>query len=249
MTVIGQEHMNLETHTPQRQAEIARRYPSLDALTVLTQRDADVYARALGGAVRLERIPNAVPALDAAPPSLGAPVIIAAGRLTRQKGFDMLIPAFARVAERHPEWTLRICGGGPQRRRLEAQIIEHGLSNSILLMGPVNRLDLQMAQASMYVLSSRYEGLPMVMIEAMSLGLPVVSFDCPTGPREVIEDGRSGILVPDGDVDALAGAMLAVVEDPERRRALGAGAAARAKDFALDAIGPRWEALIGELSS
>ena len=83
----------------------------------------------------------------------------------------------------------------------------------------------------------------------MSLGLPVVSFDCPTGPRAVIEDGRSGILVPDGDVDALAGAMLAVVEDPERRRALGAGAAARAKDFALDAIGPRWEALIGELSS
>ena len=81
----------------------------------------------------------------------------------------------------------------------------------------------------MYVLSSRFEGLPMVMIEAMSLGLPVVSFDCPTGPREVIEDGRSGVLVPDGDVDALAQALLAVIEDPERRRALGAGAAAAAR--------------------
>jgi glycosyltransferase involved in cell wall biosynthesis len=105
-----------------------------------------------------------------------------------------------------------------------------------------------MAQASLYVLSSRFEGLPMVMIEAMSLGLPVVSFDCPTGPREVIRNGRSGVLVPDGDVDALAKAMLAVIEDPEHRRALGAGASARAKDFGLDSIGPRWEALIAELA-
>jgi glycosyltransferase involved in cell wall biosynthesis len=87
-----------------------------------------------------------------------------------------------------------------------------------------------------------------VMIEAMSLGLPVVSFDCPTGPREVIQNGRSGVLVEDGDVDALARAMLAVIDDPEHRRQLGAGAAQRAKDYALDSIGPRWEALIAELS-
>jgi glycosyltransferase involved in cell wall biosynthesis len=87
------------------------------------------------------------------------------------------------------------------------------------------------------------------MIEAMSLGLPVVSFDCPTGPREVIEDGRSGVLVPDGDVDALAQALLGVVEDPERRCALGAGAAQRARDYALETIGPRWEALIAEVAA
>jgi glycosyltransferase involved in cell wall biosynthesis len=249
VTVIGQEHMNLETHTPQRQAEIARRYPALDALTVLTDRDRETYAQTLGAAARLERIPNAAPALDAEPSSLDRPVVVAAGRMTTQKGFDLLIPAFAQVAARHPDWTLRICGDGPQRKRLERLIIEHGLSNNVLLMGPVDRLDLQMAQASMYVLSSRFEGLPMVMIEAMSLGLPVVSFDCPTGPRDVIEDGRSGVLVPDGDVDALAAAMLAVIEDPDRRRALGAGAAARARDFALESIGPRWEALIAELSA
>jgi glycosyltransferase involved in cell wall biosynthesis len=249
LVVIGQEHMNLETHTPQRQAEIARRYPALDAVTVLTERDSETYSRALGDSVRLERIPNATPALGADPPALDRPVVVAAGRLTAQKGFDLLIPAFAKVAQRHPEWTLRICGDGPQRGRLQRLILEHGLSNDVLLMGAVDRLDLQMSQASMYVLSSRFEGLPMVMIEAMSLGLPVVSFDCPTGPREVIEDGHSGILVPDGDIDALAAAMLAVVENPDRRRALGAGATARAKDFALESIGPRWEALIAELSA
>lgn len=89
----------------------------------------------------------------------------------------------------------------------------------------------------------------MVMIEAMSLGLPVVSFDCPTGPGDVIEDGRSGLLIPDGDIDALAAGMLRVIEDEPLRRALGAGASARAKDFSLDSIGPRWQALLDELAS
>jgi glycosyltransferase involved in cell wall biosynthesis len=249
VTVLGQEHMNLETHTPQRQREIARRYPGLDAITVLTERDRQTYSQMLGSVPRLERIANAAPAMDAAPSKLEQPIVIAAGRLTLQKGFDMLIPAFAKVVERHPGWTLRIYGDGPQRKPLERLILEHGLSNDVLLMGPVRRLDLEMAQGSLYVLSSRYEGLPMVMIEAMSLGLPVVSFDCPTGPGEVIEDGRSGVLVPDGDVDALAGAMLAVIEDADHRRALAAGAAERAKDYALDSIGARWEQLLAELSA
>jgi glycosyltransferase involved in cell wall biosynthesis len=247
VTVLGQEHMNLETHTPQRQREIARRYPELDAITVLTERDRQIYSQVLGSIPRLERIANAAPAMDAAPSKLEQPIVIAAGRLTVQKGFDMLIPAFAKVVERQPGWTLRIYGDGPQRKSLERLIMEHRLSNNVLLMGPVRRLDLEMAQGSLYVLSSRFEGLPMVMIEAMSLGLPVVSFDCPTGPAEVIEDGRSGVLVPDGDVGALADAMLAVVEDADYRRALAAGAAERAKDYALDSIGARWEQLIAEL--
>ena len=249
ISVVGQEHMNLESHTPQRQREIANRYPDLDALTVLTERDRQTYAQMLGTTTRLDHIANAAPKLDAPRAELERPIVLAAGRLTTQKGFDLLLPAFGRVVERHPEWMLRIYGDGPQRKPLERQIMELELSNNVLLMGPAKRLDLEMSQASMYVLSSRFEGLPMVMIEAMSLGLPVVAFDCPTGPGEVIEDGRSGILVPDGDVGALAEAMLAVVEDPERRRALGAGAAARAEDYAIEAIGARWEALLTELSA
>ena len=249
VTVVGQEHMNLETHTPQRQREIARRYPGLDAITVLTERDRQTYAQMLRSAPRLEQMPNAAPALDAPPAGLERPIVVAAGRLTLQKGFDMLIPAFAKVVGRHPEWALRIYGDGPQRKALERLIMEHELSNNVLLMGPVKRLDLEMSRASLYVLSSRYEGLPMVMIEAMSLGLPIVSFDCPTGPAEVIEDGHSGVLVPDGDVDGLAEAMLRVVEDAGYRSALAAGASERARDFTLESIGARWERLIAELSA
>jgi len=92
--------------------------------------------------------------------------------------------------------------------------------------------------------SSRFEGLPMAMLEAMSKGVPVVSFDCPTGPADVIEPGRSGLLVSDGDIDGLAGAMLAVIEDESLRRKLGAGAVARAADFSMEIIGPRWDRLI-----
>jgi glycosyltransferase involved in cell wall biosynthesis len=247
--VVGQEHMNLETHTAQRQAEIARRYPRLDALTVLTGPDRETYQRVLAGRPALHQIPNAAPALAATASTLERPIVLAAGRLTRQKGFDMLIPAFAQVVERHPEWTLRICGGGPQRHALARQVVELGLSHNVFLPGAVDHLEQQMSQASIFALSSRFEGLPMVMVEAMSLGLPVVSFDCPTGPRDVIEDGRSGLLVPEGDVDALATALLALIDDPDRRRTLGAGAAQRAQDYALEAIGPRWDALIEELSA
>jgi len=247
--VVGQEHMNLETHTAQRQAEIAARYPQLDALTVLTSSDRRTYEHALGDRPPLHQIPNAAPALSAPPATLERPVVLAAGRLTLQKGFDMLIPAFAQVVERHPEWTLRICGGGPQRHALARQIVELGLSHNVFLMGAVDQLERQMSAASLFVLSSRHEGLPMVMVEAMSLGLPVVSFDCPTGPRDVIEDGRSGVLVPPGDVDALAEAMLALIADPARRHQLGAGAAQRAQDYALASIGPRWEALIEGLTA
>jgi glycosyltransferase involved in cell wall biosynthesis len=241
--------MNLETHTPQRQAAIAARYPALDAIAVLTEPDRATYEHLLGDDVRIEQIPNAVPALAAAPAALERPLIVAAGRLTLQKGFDRLLPAFAQVVARHPEWTLRICGSGPQRAALGRQILDLGLHNNAFLLGRVDRLDLQMAQASMYVLSSRFEGLPMVMIEAMSLGLPVVGFDCPTGPRDVIGGERGGLLVPDGDIEALAAAMLALVEDSARRRALGAAATLRAQDYALASIGPRWEALIDGLSA
>ncbi|HET8537065.1 MAG TPA: glycosyltransferase family 4 protein [Solirubrobacteraceae bacterium] len=249
VSVVGQEHMNLATHTAQRQDEIARHYPQLDALTVLTSSDRETYEHVLADHPPLHEIPNAAPALEAPSSTLDRPVVLAAGRLTLQKGFDMLIPAFAQVVARHPEWTLRICGGGPQRHALAHQVVELGLSHNVFLMGPVDHLERQMAQASMFVLSSRHEGLPMVMVEAMSLGVPVVSFDCPTGPRDVIEDGRSGILVPADDVDALARAMLSVIEDPERRHELGAGAARRAQDYALESIGPRWEALIEELTA
>jgi glycosyltransferase involved in cell wall biosynthesis len=104
-----------------------------------------------------------------------------------------------------------------------------------------------MEQASLFVLSSRFEGFPLILIEAMSKGLPVVSFDCPTGPRDVIDDHRNGILVPPKDIDALASGMLELIADDELRHRLGAAAALTADKYTADAIGSEWERLLDEL--
>jgi glycosyltransferase involved in cell wall biosynthesis len=104
-----------------------------------------------------------------------------------------------------------------------------------------------MEKASVFALSSRFEGFPMVLLEAMSKGLPIVSFDCPTGPRELIEEGHDGMLVANGDVDALGGAMLELIEDEEMRRRYGAAAREKARGYEMSAIGPRWDRLLAQV--
>jgi glycosyltransferase involved in cell wall biosynthesis len=247
LVAIGQEHMNLAAHRPELRAELLRCYRRLDAAVLLTEGDRAGYREALGEGPTLVAIPNAVPVLPGPRSSLDRPVAIAVGRLTPQKGFDRLIPAFAKVVERHPEWTLRICGGGRLRKELERLVGEHDLANHVTLLGSISDIERQLAASSMFVLSSRFEGLPMAMIEAMSKGLPVVAFDCPTGPAEVVEHGRSGLLVPNGDVEALAAAILELIEDEARRHAYGAAAAQRAEAFSLPAVGARWDNLITAL--
>ncbi|MEA2291616.1 MAG: hypothetical protein QOF17_636 [Solirubrobacteraceae bacterium] len=248
LVAVGVEHMHLSAHPPRLTAEIRRAYPRLAALVVLTEADRREYARARGAAPRGERIPNAVPRHDGPAARPDAERILAAGRLTAQKGFDRLVPAFARVAAAHPGWTLRICGGGPERGALRRLAREHGLGGRLELAGPVADVQAEMAEASLFVLSSRYEGLPMVLLEAMDKGMAVVSFDCPTGPRELIDDHRNGILVAPGDVEGLADAMLELIEDPALRRRCGAAARETAREYAMEAVGPRWDRLLGSLS-
>jgi glycosyltransferase involved in cell wall biosynthesis len=248
VTVIGVEHMHYSAHPPTMRAAIRRRYPSLDGLVVLTEHDLREYGEVVAGNTRLVRIPNASPDPHGPQSSLTEPVILAAGRLTYQKGFDRLIEAFAAVARKHPDWTLHICGRGRRRDALQRQIVEGDLAHRAILMGSIANLEEQMAGASMFVLSSRFEGLPMVMLEAMRKGLPVVSFDCPTGPAEVIEHRVDGVLVPEGDVPALAEAMIELVEDEDERHRLGAAAVTKGAAYSPEAIGPLWEDLIAWLT-
>ena len=249
VVTIGQEHMNFHAHRPALAAELRRSYGRLDALAVLTHDDRRDYAQLLENSpTRVVRIPNALPELEGRRSSLQAPIVLAAGRLTRQKGFDLLVEAFTEVARRRPEWVLRIYGDGGGRRKLRRMILERELHDNVLLMGATQRLGEELSKASIFALSSRYEGFGMVLLEAMSKGVPVVSFDCPRGPGEIVHHGEDGLLVPEEDVDGFARALLELIDDEGRRRRMGEAAIGTAAAYDLEVIGARWSDLIDELA-
>ena len=247
--LVASEHTPFDAYNARLKREIARRYGALDAVVVLGAAERERLLRAVGAAVPVDVIPNGVPPLRRPGAArLDQPVIVGAGRLARAKGFDQLIRAFALVTPPHPEWRLRICGGGEERDALAALIDQFGLGERAVLPGRVRDIEAELEAASVFALSSRLEGLPIVLLEAMAKGLAVVSFDCSAGVREVIEHGVDGLLVPAGDVLALAHALVQLIESEVLRRRLGAAATRKAAAYGLDAMAARWAALIERLT-
>ncbi len=218
---VAAEHNHLPRN-PALRAEYADRYRSLDALAVLTEGDATAYRGVLNGACPVVAIPNALPLgtrLRRSP--LREPVAVAAGLLTHRKGFDILVDAWRTVAETRPDWRLRIYGAGEERDALQRQVDDAGLTGVVTLEGFEPDLAARLDEASMFVLSSRREGMPMVVIEAMAAGLPIVAANCPTGPDELLDGGRFGVLVPPGASAPLADAHPARRRRPRRAAAVG----------------------------
>jgi glycosyltransferase involved in cell wall biosynthesis len=244
---IGQDHVNLPSYRAWLRAQMRRFYPRLDLVTTLTPRTARGYRQMLGDQVRVECFPNPVPDLGGHRADPDAQVVVAAGRLTRQKGFDRLLPAWAEIAGRHPGWELRIFGDGRERESLESQIEELAIGDSVKLPGFTRRLHEEFSRASLYVMSSRQEGFPMVLLEAMGVGLPAVSVDCKTGPREIITEGVDGYVVPERDTQALASAMSELMTDADKRRRFGAAALQAAARYDAGALAERWEQVLAEL--
>ena len=243
---VAQEHMNLASYHEAVREQIGRHYDGFDTVAVLTETSRREY-HALLPRTPVVRIPNAVHMDERKHSDRSRPIVIAVGRLVPQKGFDLLIPAFAAAAREHPEWKLRIFGTGPSKEKLQARIDEAGMGDRIRLMGRSNRIHEELAKASIYALSSRIEGLPMAMIEAMGHALPVVAFDCPTGPGDVLTPGEDGLLVPPRDVDALAEALSQAMGDADLRDRLGTAAAETAQDYTPHVVMPLWEDLFTSL--
>jgi glycosyltransferase involved in cell wall biosynthesis len=243
---VGQDHMNLHTYSDSLKRQIASIYPRLDLVSTLTEGDAENYRRHLKNRTRVVCMPNGVPELGGRRAALDSKVVVAAGRMGPQKGFDRLLPVWAKVAPEHPDWELRIWGGGKGIGKLRRQAEELGIADSARVMGFTNKLQDEFSDSSLYVMSSRKEGFPMVLLEAMSVGLPVVSYDCPTGPRDIIREGVDGYVVPDGDGDALAQALTRLMDDEEKRKAFGAAAVEGAARYDIGTIARRWEELLAE---
>jgi glycosyltransferase involved in cell wall biosynthesis len=232
---VGQEHLTLSGHGPRMRHVMRHRYPLLDALTTVTEADAHAYRRLNLPGVRVEAIPNSVP-----PPAVGladgtGKLVVAAGRLTRTKRYDLLVKAFAQVVASYPDWRLRIFGSGDttgnEKQALSALIRELGLSRNVFLMGKVSPLEPEWVQGSIAVSTSDRESFGMTIVEAMRCGLPVVSTDCPAGPREIIEDGVDGRLIRPGDVDGIAAALLELIGDDKLRRRMGEAASRNSARF------------------
>lgn len=173
-------------------------------------------------------------------------VVLAVGSLHKSKGFDMLIKAFKLVAEDEisSDWKLIIVGEGEQRKELENYIESNGLKERILLPGKTESIQEYYLTSSIFVLSSRYEGLPNVLIEAQFFGLPCIAFDCDYGPREILQDGETGILVYPGDIKSLSHNIITLINDGGLRKDLGAKAQKASIRYSKDSIGDLWEKLI-----
>ncbi|HHK8998162.1 TPA: glycosyltransferase family 4 protein [Escherichia coli] len=169
--------------------------------------------------------------------------IIAVGRLEYQKGFDILIDIFARVNKEHPGWELHIYGVGTCEEFLRDKINQYKLNN-IKLMGCVDNIQLYYPKYSVFVFSSRFEGFGMVLLEAMECGLPCISFDCPTGPSEILGNGQYGILVENGNVTKFSAELADLMSDKEKKIKLSNISKTRAKEFHIDKIFSEWRKLI-----
>jgi glycosyltransferase involved in cell wall biosynthesis len=256
---VGSERVHPAQTPLSRPWEVLRKYlyGRLCAVVALTNETAAWLSR-WTTARRVVVIPNAAvwplePQSPVLSPSAlvrpGEQVILAVGRLTEQKGFDALIDAFSAVGGKSRPWRLVILGDGPARSTLEARVLAAGLTDRVSLPGRAGNMRDWYEAADLFVLSSRFEGFPNTLIEAMAHGLAVVSFDCDTGPRDIIKDGANGMLVPPGDIAALSGAMRLLMSEDHLRKTYSEQAIAIRGRLALSEIAQQWEDLFRSIGT
>ena len=248
--VISWEHFNYLQNPGVPYRKLTRRWAarSADAIVTLTEADRRLYQSHLHVRCPIIAIPNPMRMVEPAPVyDVDSTTIISSGRLTYQKGFDLLVDAAAAVLPKHPGWRWLILGEGEDRPMLERKIAAAGLADRLVLKGRVAGMDAYYRKAAFFVLSSRFEGLPMVLLEAKAHRLPIVSFDCLTGPAEIVMDQVNGLLVKDGDVPALAGAVETLIEDSERRKRFSAHTLDDADRFDIASIINQWKTLLAGL--
>ena len=215
-----------------------------DKIAVLTYEDKECNWK---GWNKVVVMPNPATACPDSKSTCEQKIVIAAGRLVQQKNFISLIRCWKNVVERHPDWRLDIWGSGHQESVLKNEIVELNLNGKVFLMGYSSDIYGKMKEASIYVLSSVFEGFPLVLIEAMSVGLPVVSYSCPTGPKDIVDDGKNGFLIPVNDEMKMAEKICTLIEDENLRKMMGKEAFLSSKKYKIEVIAEAWMNLFQQL--
>lgn len=254
--LINWEHFNAKIDLGLRSRRVARRLSVLmaDKIVVLSDKDKDYWNEFIGcPAHKLVRIYNVSPDLGfhdnkTSDKNKINRRVLAAGRLTHQKGFDLLIKAWAAIPRsKRCGWTLRICGEGGSRATLEELVDRLGVAAEVELVGQIAEIKYEYEGAELFVLSSRFEGFGLVALEALSYGVPVVSFDCPAGPSEIIENELDGLLVPPEDIELLAVAISNLICNESKRKLMARKALRKRPKFSERVIGSQWVALLESL--
>ena len=253
LRLVGWDHLNYPARfgKPPVRAALRAALPRLDAYVVLTDADAADYRREFGEVQPcITVIRNALswPVTQQVLP-LDTRVVVSAGRLVPRKGCKRLIRAFAALAEEAPDWQLRIHGDGRQREELQELVRDLGVADQVALAGYCPNLPRALRAGSVFAMASLSEGFPMVLIEAMSCGLPPVAYDCPRGPGEIIRHEHNGLLVPNGRQNRFVAELRRLVTDADLRRRLGDAARRDAEKYSPDRVVDEWDALFERLET
>ena len=222
-----------------------RQVNRLDALVVLTSQDEHDW----GDKIPIYVIPNSFPFYPDKPSLCENKQAIIVGRYNSAKGYNYLIDAWKIVYQKHPDWIINIFGSGEYKDRVRKQIQDNGLQDVVIMNNPIDHIMEEYLKSSIYVMSSVFEGFAMVLLEAMSCGLPCVSFDCPYGPRNVITDGVDGILVEYLNSQALADNICKLIENEELRKRMGNNGRRNVLRFSREMIMPQWVELFKSLTN
>ncbi len=215
-----------------------------DAFIVLTKEDAELW----GKQKHIHVIPNPLSIDNQEVASLNHKRVIAVGRLEFQKNFETLIHIWTKVAPSFPDWHLDIYGNGQLRDKLQAQINNLGLTKSLTLQQATQTIQEEYLRSSIYVMTSYYEGLPMVLLEAQAMGLPIISYACPSGPSDVITDSEDGYLINLNDEETFAKRLKHLMSDEGLRKEMGLKAKENSKRYEIDRVMGEWIRLFEELS-
>jgi glycosyltransferase involved in cell wall biosynthesis len=221
-----------------------RYYGKLDAYALLTKEDLELRTGTKSNFVVL---PNSISYIESKRAKLENPIVIAVGRLSYQKGFERLLESWKIVHEKCPEWKLHIYGDGEDKQKFMNICFENSLEDSVLFFPPTHQIEERILESSIYVMTSRFEGFPMVLLEAMSLGLPLISFNCKTGPKDIINDGYNGFLVQEGDTATFAYKIIDLIQDINLRQVMGANSKQESKKYSHENIAQKWESLFKTL--
>lgn len=246
--VIAWEHFSYDVVFGSKLQKIARKFSAsyCDALVVLTKADLKCYMDNEKFIKNIVQINNPINITQNIKYKEEKKTVLAVGRLENEKGFDLLLQSWKLVEDKYPEWRLKIVGEGSKRAELESLSTNLKLLK-VSLSGYTSNIELEYENADIFVCSSRSEGFGMVLIEAQSYGIPVISFDCPVGPGEIIENGKNGILVENGETQKLAEAIKELIENTELRELLAKNAKYTVMQFNAKAVASEWENLFKTL--